>query len=251
MPRTSEAYRDVVVSLVTAIEKDEVESIDKGAAVLAKVIAEGRLINIIGTGGHSNIAAEEAFYRAGSLVPVNAILDAGTHLIHGGWRSTCIERTPGYATAVLDAYGVSDGDVLIIANAYGINAMTIDCALECKKRNATSIGITSKSFAQFVPPGSHMRHPSNKNLYEIVDVCIDTHMPLGDAAVEVDGISQKMGPTSTIVNAFTVNLLMMRTAEKLVEMGLEAPVWRSGNLPDGDELNEKFEKMYMSRIKHR
>ncbi len=251
MRKTSEVYRDTIVSLVTAVERDEVKSIDKAAEVLAKSVAEGRLINIIGTGGHSAMAAEEAFYRAGNLVPVNALLDAGTNLIHGARRSICIERTPGYAATVLDAYGVSSGDALIIANAYGINAMTIDCALECNKRNITSIGITSMSFAESVPAGSCMRHPSNKNLYEIVDIWINTHMPLGDASVEVVGIPQKMGPTSTLLNVFAVNLLMMRTAEKLIGIGLDAPVWTSVNLPNGDMLNEKFSNKYMLRVKHK
>ena len=113
MSRTSEGYRDIIISLITSIEERENEPIEEA-------------------GGHSNMAAEEAFYRAGGLAAMNPLLDAGTNLIHGALRSTYVERTPGYAKAVLDAYGIASGDVLIIANAYGINAMTVDCALECK-----------------------------------------------------------------------------------------------------------------------
>ncbi|NLB73208.1 MAG: SIS domain-containing protein [Firmicutes bacterium] len=250
MSRTSQAYRDIIISLITTIEDKEKESIEKAAGILAKAVADDRLINIVGSGGHSNMAAEEAFYRAGGLAAVNPLLDAGTNLIHGALRATFVERTPGYAKAVLDAYGIASGDVLIIANAYGINAMTIDCALECKKRGATSIGITSKGYADFLPRDSHIRHPSGKNLYEIVDVFIDSHLPTGDAAVDVEGLQQKMGPTSTFVNSFAVNLLMIRTAEKLLEMGIEPPILVSSNMPDGDRINRIIERKYLLRVKH-
>ena len=40
-----------------------------------------------------------------------------------------IERTPGYARALLDEVAFDSGDLLIIVNAYGINSATIDSAL--------------------------------------------------------------------------------------------------------------------------
>jgi uncharacterized phosphosugar-binding protein len=250
MSQTSRAYLDSIISLMKLTEEKEEANIDAAAKILAEAVKNDRLINVIGTGGHSNLAAEEVLWRAGGLAAVNPMLDAGTNLINGAKRSNFVERTTGYAKAVLDAYGVNAGDVLVIANAYGINAMTIDCALECQKRGVTSIGITSTAFAQFVPQNSPIRHPSGKNLYEIVDVFIDCNMPLGDSVVEVEGIPQKMGPTSTFANAFAINLLMIRTAEKLLEMGVQPPVWVSGNLPEGDELNKKYEKLYLPRVKH-
>jgi uncharacterized phosphosugar-binding protein len=239
-----------VVSLVSVIEEKEQESIDRAAAILAEAVAADKLIHVIGPGGHSNMAVEETFWRSGGLAAVNAILDAGTNLIHGAKRSNMVERTPGYAKTVLDAYGVTAGDVLVIVNAYGINAQTIDCALECRKGGVTSIAITSTSFADFVPKDSPARHPSGQNLYQLADVFIDNHLPLGDAIVEVEGIAQKMGSTSTFANCFTINLLMMRTAEKLLARGVEPPVWTSANLPGGDEKNRKYEEKYFPRVKH-
>lgn len=250
MSSTSGVYRNAVISLITTIEEQEKRSIDRAAEVLAKVVAEDRLIHVIGPGGHSNMAVEEVLWRAGGLAPINAILDAGTNLIHGAKRSNLIERTPGYAKGVLDAYEVNCGDVLVIVNAYGINAMTIDCALECKKRDVTSVAITSTSFADTVPKDAASRHPSGRNLYELADIFIDNHLPLGDAVVEIDGLQQKMGPTSTFANSFTINLLMIRTAERLLEMGIQPPIWTSANLPDGDKLNKQYEQKYSPRVKH-
>ncbi|NLG83587.1 MAG: SIS domain-containing protein [Firmicutes bacterium] len=249
MSKISKTYLETIVSLLKTIEEEEQEALNKAATILAQKVAEDRLINVIGPGGHSNMAVEEVFWRAGGLANVNAILDPGTTLIHGAKRSSLVERTPGYAATVLEAYGVKSGDVLIIVNAYGINSMTVDCALEAKKRGITTIGVTSTSFAKFVPPGAPARHPSGKNLYELVDVFIDNHLPLGDAVVTLEGLPQKMGPTSTFVNSFVMNLLMMYTAEKLLAMGIQPPVWTSANLPEGDKLNKQFEEKYMPRIK--
>ena len=73
------------------------------------------------------MGAYEMFYRAGGLVPVNAILDPGTLISMGARRSTIIERTPGYGIPVLEAFDM-DGGVSIVVNAYGINSMCIDKA---------------------------------------------------------------------------------------------------------------------------
>jgi uncharacterized phosphosugar-binding protein len=246
----SKMYLNTITSLLTKIETEEKDSINRAAEFLAKTISSDKLIHVIGPGGHSNMAVEEVFWRAGGLAPINAILDAGTNLIHGAKRSNYIERTPGYAKSVLDAYGLYKDEVLIIVNAYGLNAMTIDCAIECKKRNIVSIGITSKSFADTVPKNAPQRHPSGMNLYENVDVFINTHLPMGDSVVEIPGLPQKMGPTSTFVNSFTINLLMIRTAEKLIERGIVPPVWTSSNAPGGDQANYEIEQRYIPRIKH-
>jgi uncharacterized phosphosugar-binding protein len=224
----------------------------RAALVAAKSIAEGNLIHVIGPGGHSNMAAEEVLWRAGGLVPINAILDAGTNLIHGAKRSNYIERLPGYATKVFDAYrlGKKPGEVIIIVNAYGINAMCIDSALEAKKREMISIGITSRAFADNLPPDHPSRHPSCKNLYQEVDYFIDNHIPYGDAAVEIDGIEQKVGPTATICNVVAINCLIIEIVKALKEMGIEPPIWTSANLPGGDQKNKNYEEKYIPLIRH-
>ena len=227
-------------------------NIEPAAQVIADSIAKGDLIHVIGTGGHSNMAAEEVLWRAGGLAPINAILDAGTNLIHGAKRSNIIERCPGYAQKVFDSYriGRKPGEVLIIANAYGINSMTIDSVLEAKNRGMVTIGITSTGFADHVPQGHIARHPSGKNLHEEVDYFINTFMPYGDAIVDIENCKQKTAPTSTLCNVFTINLLMLTAVAKLSRMGIEPPLWMSANLPGGDEKNKALEDMYSPLVKH-
>lgn len=250
MSSKTKFYLQKVTELFNEIERDNEASIDKASDVLVEAIEKDQLIHVIGPGGHSNIGAEEMFYRAGGLVPVNPILDQGTALICGAFRSTIIERTPGYGKSVLESYGVSKDEPIIIVNAYGINSMCIDVALEAKKMGMRTIGITSKSYADNVGKDHPARHPSGKNLYEIVDIFLDSHLPLGDAVVEFEGYGEKVAPTSTLVNSFTENLLVIETVRKLLEKGINPPIWRSANMPGGDEANKKYFEKYMGRIKH-
>jgi len=228
------------------------DRISSAAGVLARAVANDQLIHVIGPGGHSNMAAEEVLWRAGGLVPINAILDAGTNLIHGAKRSNYVERTPGYAKQVLDAYrvGRSSGEVIIIVNAYGINAMTIDTALEAKRRGMTSIGITSRGFADQLAADHPSRHPSAKNLYQEVDHFLDVCVPYGDAVVDIAGAQQRTGPTATLCNLYMLNVLMVETVAQIAALGLTPPLWMSANLPGGDAANRAYEEAFIPRIKH-
>ena len=138
-------YRNTITEIMDKI-LGEIETIQKASRVLAESMAKDEPVHVIGPGGHSNMAAEEVLWRAGGLAPINAILDPGTNLIHGAKRSNFIERTPGYALKVLDAYrvGRKPGEVIIVVNAYGVNSMCIDTVLEAKKRKMITIGVTSR-----------------------------------------------------------------------------------------------------------
>lgn len=244
-------YRNALVEIMDRI-LGEIEAIERASRVVAESMAKEEPVHVIGPGGHSNMAAEEVLWRAGGLAPINAILDPGTNLIHGAKRSNIIERTPGYASRVLDAYrvGRKPGEVIIIVNAYGVNSMCIDTVLEARRRKMVTIGITSRSFADSLPKDHPSRHPSGKNLYQEVDYFLNCHLPYGDAVVEIEGSPQKTGPTSTFCNVFTINLLMIETVKRLIEMGIQPPLWMSANLPGGDEANRSLEEKYIPRIKH-
>jgi uncharacterized phosphosugar-binding protein len=250
---TAEAtfYRNALQEIMDKI-LGEAETLEKASRVVAESMAREEPVHVIGPGGHSNMAAEEVLWRAGGLAPINAILDPGTNLIHGAKRSNVIERTPGYALRVLEAYrvGRKPGQVIIIVNAYGVNAMCIDTVLEARKRKMITIGITSRSFADALSKDHPSRHPSGKNLYQEVDHFLNCHLPYGDAVVEIKGCPQKTGPTSTFCNVFTINLLMIETVKRMVEMGVQPPLWMSANLPGGDEANRSLEEKYIPRIKH-
>jgi len=248
MSKEAQEYKNIITSILDEIISEE-EAVKKAAAVIGDSIMRDQVIHVIGPGGHSNMAVEEMFSRAGGFACINAILDPGTNLSHGGFRSMKVERVPGYAVAVLNSYGVgkTPNEVLIIVNAYGINCMTIDCALEAKKLGVTTIAITSTSFANKIPKDHPSRHPSGANLYQSVDIFINNHLPYGDAILSIEGCEQNVGPTSTFCNCFTVNYLVMETCKYLVSKGYTPPVFRSGNMPGGDEYNKHLVEKYSGK----
>jgi uncharacterized phosphosugar-binding protein len=204
---------------------------------------------VYGPGGHSNLGSQEVFFRAGGLMHVSAILDEGTLLSGGALRSMAIERTPGYGAIVISDYNLQAGDLLIIVNAYGINAATIDAALEAKRRGGTTIGVTSVKHASSTPENHPARHPSKQNLFEVVDVVLDSKVEVGDAVVEIPNLNQRVAAISTFANAYLLNCVMAEAVQLMVQEGVTPPIWMSGNAPGGDEANARFIERFKGRIK--
>jgi len=242
-------FHRTVDSLLHSVVEDTGPAIKRVGALLAGVIAKDHLLYVFGTGGHSTIAAEEMSWRAGGLAAVSPIFDPGVSLGYGARRSSAIERTPGYAQAVLGPYPITRDDVLIIANAYGINACTVDAALWARTRGITTVGITSPDFSRRVPADHPARHPSRKSLFEVVDHVLDTKMPERDAVLEFPGLAAWVAPVSTILNAFVIQSLVGEIADALLKMGATPPIWTSGNIPGGDEANQSLIERYAHRVR--
>lgn len=242
-------FYDQLIDYMTRIRDEERERIDTVAKVIADQIQKDKLIYIWGPGGHSNMNAMEIFFRAGGLMHVSAILDEGTMLSSGALRSMAIERTPGYGKIVVEDNQIGEGDLLIIANAYGINSACLDAAFTAKALGATTIAVTSVGHAEQIPADHPARHPSKVNLYKACDYYIDTKVPVGDAVIEIPGIDQKMGAVSTVCNAYTLNSLMMTAAQILGERGVEVPLWKSGNCPGGDDWNNQFIARFKGKVR--
>jgi uncharacterized phosphosugar-binding protein len=243
-------YAEEAVGLISRIVAEEGEAIAKAGHAIAERIAGDHLIYVIGPGGHSQIGAEEVFSRAGGLACVVSFIDDGFYLGNGAARSMRIERTPGYARALLDEVTYEQGDLLIIVNAYGINSATIDSAMYAREHGMTSVGVTSIANQRGLPAGHPSRHPNGKDLCDLVDIVVDTKMPLGDAVMKIDGVTEKAGPVSTIVNAFALNAIMLEAIEELVRRGIEPPLWRSSNSPGGDEANAAVTERYRNRVRN-
>ena len=241
-------YLEKASTLIAQLAAEEGDAIVRAGVAVADRIAEDRLIYVIGPGGHSQIGAEEVFSRAGGLACIVSFIDDGFYLGNGAARSMRIERTPGYARALLDEVTYDRGDILIIVNAYGINAATIDSAMYAREHGMTSIGVTSVANQRGLPQGHPSRHPSGKDLCDLVDIVVDTKMPLGDAVLSVERVAEKVGPVSTIVNAYAMNSIMLEAIAELARRGIAAPVWRSSNSPGGDEANVTLTERYRTRV---
>jgi uncharacterized phosphosugar-binding protein len=242
-------FHFAVEELLNTVVEETGPDIRRVAQLLAGVVGNDHLLYVFGTGGHSTIAAEEMSWRAGGLAAVYPIFDPGVSIAFGARRSSAIERTPRYAQAVLGPYPITKDDVLIVANAYGINACTVDAALWARERGITTVGITSPGFSRKVPPDHPARHPTRKSLFEVVDYVLDTKMPERDAVLQFPGLRPWVAPVSTILNAFVIECLVAEIADALVKSGATPPIWTSGNIPGGDEANQDLIEHYARRIR--
>ena len=233
-------YYNEVLGIINEIRATERENILKAARVVADHVKQDKLVYVFGPGGHSNLAAMEIFFRAGGLMHINAILNQETMLNTGALKSMQVERLPGYGKIVVEDYNIGEGDLLWIVNAYGINSATIDAALTAKSRGARVIGVSSVEHATTCPIDHPARHPSKKNLHDIVDIAIDCKVKLGDATLEIPNFPQKIGALSTYANAYVMNCVVIEAINMMVNEGINPPVWRSGNCPGGDEWNNQF-----------
>lgn len=242
-------YFDYITNLMRRILEEERDALEAAANLVAEQVGKDRLVHIYGPGGHSNLASQEVFFRAGGLMHMAAILDEGTLLSSGALRSMAIERTPGYGRVVISQQHLGQDDLLILVNAYGINSALIDAALAARETGALVIGISSREHAEGTALDHPARHPSKQNLHEVVDLAIDSKVSIGDAVIRVPGVAEPTAAVSTFANAFTLNNLIIRTISKLAEAEIDPPMWRSGNAPGGDEANNRFIDRFRGRVR--
>ena len=221
---------------IAAIEREESAKIRQVAEVCAQSIMAGGIMHVFGS-GHSTLPAREIAIRAGSLSCVQAI--ALEELVGK------FERIEGVAEVLLKDYDLRAGEVIIIFSNGGINALPIEMATLSKGKGLFTVGVTSMEQSS----RSKSRHSSGKRLYEVVDVAIDTHVPFGDASIEVTGTPMKVGPLSTIGAVTVADAIVVDIVGQIVARGGAPPVRISRNIPGGDEHNQQFKRKYGDRIR--
>lgn len=239
------AYLNKIKQLLQAIESDENESMEKAVMMLADGIMNKKSIFIFGA-SHAGILSEEMYYRAGGLVLINPIFGREMMLDTSPITHTSqMERLEGYGEALMKKVPIREGDILIVHSVSGRNCVSVEIAMEAKKRGAKVIALTNVTYSMAVTS----RHSSGKRLFEVCDLVLDNHGEPGDACVSIEGLEQKVSPTSTVVGAAMLNSIAAAVVKELVERGVaNPPVFYSANQDGGDELNQKIYNAYKDMI---
>ncbi|HBL74193.1 MAG: hypothetical protein A2W90_17730 [Bacteroidetes bacterium GWF2_42_66] len=242
-------YLSQVIESLRKIEKEQSQNIEKAAELLAGAIEKDQLIHVYGGGGHTTLVMGEMFFRAGGLANINPIMETGLSVFNQALKYLELERTVNYGSSIVKYYRIREGEVLIIFHNIGINAATIDAAMEAKKCGAKIIAVSSSFWQNEMPAEHFIRHPSKKNLFDFADVCIDDYNPVGDAVIKVNGFDTPIAPISNITDFYIAHRLEIATIKKCVEKNIVPPVWSSANAPGGDEINAKYVEKYLPRVK--
>lgn len=237
-------YYKNVTAVLDELFANESEKIEQAGAMLAETLKNDGMLYVFGC-GHSHMLAEELFYRAGGLAAVYPIFETAAMLHEGAAKSSQVERLSGYAKNVIQRYPISDKDCFLVISTSGINPFPMEMAEGAKERGAKIIGISS--FAYKDKPS---RRADGKHLPDVCDVCVNNHVPVGDASVEVVSDGTKAGPVSSIASIAIANSIVLHACELLRKEGIDPRVFRSGNCPGTDEYNAEILRTYMPRVRH-
>ena len=233
---SAQAYFETAIATLRTVMETQAAPIAHAAALLADAVAEDRRIFSFGA-SHSFILTEELVYRTGGLMLVNPIYPHGMNLSVRPLTATSrLERVLGLGAELLASAPARAGDVLLITSTSGRNAVVIDMALAAREQGLHTIGITALAYTR----GVGSRHPSGQKLADLCEVVIDNCAPYGDAAVEIPGFPQRVGPLSTVTGCAIVDALVAEVVARLVERGLTPPVFMSANLDGGDAFNARL-----------
>jgi len=236
-------YLTRVKDIVDDVLDTQKDAMDGAAKLLADAVKDGRDIFAFGC-SHAGLLALELYYRSSGMAVINPIRAPGLNLdVDPATMTSKIERLPEYGRLIIDSHPVKAGDVVIIHSVSGRNTVTVDAALRAKEIGAVVVALTSMAAAVL-----KSRHPSGKSLYQVADLVIDNCGVLGDGALTIPGVPERVGPTSTAVGAAILNAVMAQAVNLIAEAGEIPPVFVSGNLDTGEEHNRSMLKKYGKHI---
>ncbi len=235
MKKNVDAYPQAAVLNLKKALKSNRKVMQQVADRLVKTVLSDKNLLVFGS-GHSSIFALELYHRAGGASFVLPLI--GEHLMPhmGPPVIRVVERTVGASLPVLYRAQPKKGEMIWINSQSGINAASIDIALEAKKLGLYVVAFTSVAHSSSVSS----RHPSAKRLFEIADAVIDLGGRAGDAVVP---FSKELyaGPVSTLTSIFLAHAILVSTCSQLESKG-HSCVYTSVNTPSGEARNKAIEK---------
>lgn len=239
-------YFALVIDLLQRLRDSRRAAVAAAAEAVAACLAVDGVVHLFGT-GHSHMLAEEVFYRAGGLIPIDAMLDSTVVLSGGAQRSTVTERTPGAAAEIASRYDLRPGDVGIVISNSGRNPAPLEMAQLMKSRGLTVIALTSVAHSSALAAAP----PRTQRLYEVANIVLDNGGAYGDAALRLDGVPHPAGPTSTIAGAALLHAVIIGAMERLVAQRRPVVNFPSANVEGADLTAVAAElERYRGRMRH-
>ena len=235
---------DIGMGVIQKIRETQSEKLDEAGKLIAKTHMDGHKFFVTGS-GHSHMVAEEFYGRAGGLAFPVPIMTTELTLVEHPTKSSYLERLPGYAPILADLYGISEGDLVLVASNSGRNAYSVEIALCAKEAGAKVIAITNVDHSS----KTSSRHASGKKLMDLADIVIDNCGIEGDSALKMEGMRASTCPTSSMANAFIVQAMVAACSDEMLKNGVEPPVFISLNSDGNETVNEELFAKYTRTYK--
>ncbi|MGE7113626.1 sugar isomerase domain-containing protein [Lysinibacillus sp. NPDC047702] len=234
------AYFQEIQRLMQTVQEQEHARITEAAQLIVQRLQRGGIVQLFGC-GHSQLLAQDAFYRAGGLVPVRPIIIEPLTLHAGAITSSKNEKDPTIIDQYKEQFDFYENDVCIVISTSGRNSAPIDAAILAKQSGILVMSLQSLKYHD-----QPSRHPSGKRLEEIVDIMMNTHTPIGDGVLNYNEI--QFAPASTVIGSFILNALFSEVIKNMASEGSVLPVFESNNVESNRSHNEALMANYQHRI---
>jgi uncharacterized phosphosugar-binding protein len=238
-------YLTAVRTALDAIEATQLSPIREAAAHFAATIQKERLVHVFGT-GHSRMAVEEMFPRYGSFPGFHPIVELSMTYhnpvvgANGQRQAMFLENVQGFGAVLWRNFATSPDDALLAISTSGCNAVTVDVALEAKRRGIFVVALTSLKHAAV----STSRHESGRKLHDFADLILDQHAPAGDSAVWIAGLETPVAPLSSVTGCAIINMVKAEVARLLTEAGSPPKVLTAAYHLGAERARQLFEETY-------
>jgi uncharacterized phosphosugar-binding protein len=225
------------------IENTQMDNIRKAAVLMAGSIEAERWVHLFGC-GHATLPIEEMYPRIGGFVGFHPIIELPltffTNIVGGMsvQQFVFLERVEGYGLEIMKGWNFDARDCMWLFSHTGINAVNIDVALESKRQGMKVIVYGSAAEAS----GKKSRHSSERTLFELADVVVDTCVPANDASVPLKNHFDKVGPVSTMAFVTAVWMTVTTVAEILDEKGVKLYIHPSHNIPGDTTAHDRLDQ---------
>ncbi len=232
--------------ILAKIRTTQSDHIRAASAIIADSAQAGGGLHIYDTGHCSG----EPLHRAGGLVMIRPFrFSLNVESSAPPKRSSQVAEQQQKTRSALDEQlaslavqqsALSTGDVLIIVSVSGKAATTVQLAADARRLGAKVVAITNVTYSKAV----ESQHSSGNRLYEVADVVIDNCGVVGDAVLDMEGVGTGVAPTSGIAFCYIIWAIVADAVAQMRARGLHPQIYRSVNLPDGDQFNARAEAAY-------
>ena len=232
--------------ILNSIRTTQLKSVRQAARLIAKAGQAGGALHFYDTGHCSR----EPIHRAGGLCMIRRLhFDFTIETQAGPKRADQVARRHAETSHPTDEQlaqvgvqrsGLAPGDVIIVNSVSGKAALPVEVALSAQRLGAKVVGITNTTYSRSV----QSQHSSGKRLCEVADVVIDNCGVVGDAVLNMEGVDTGVAPTSGVTFCYIIWAIVAESVAQMRALGLHPHVYRSINLPDGEEFNAQAEAAY-------
>jgi uncharacterized phosphosugar-binding protein len=233
---TTRLYLDELAAALARARAANTESLPAAARIIARVVEGDGIVHAFGS-GHSQLAALELSRRAGSIAALQVVFDPT-------WGAA--EDLEGYGDTLMAGAPPEKGDCLIAISQSGTTFAAVEVARRARAAGAQVIVVTSLGTSR----RARSRHSSGLKLYELADVVLDDGAVGPDPGINVPGIDEYVGPTSTVVATALLQEAVVEAVAGLAARGIEAPVFRPNSQEGGQQHNERLRARYRRRIRN-